>query len=420
MGSDHVEALRDAEPVMPEVLHDRAQDNWEPLCAIADAAGGDWPVKARQAALLLLQAVEEMDEAEVGVQLIHDAVAIMAAAQVDRVTTQVLLLRLHEMEERIWSAYGRAEKPISGQQVAHRLRQFGIRSRQLKIAIDGKLVNRHGFEREQFEHVLAQYPIYPATPLPTAETLDYSVNMGSREQTPPFTEKPAENLAGSGVAGNSGGQAETHTICTCGWCGEPLGALARGNRIYCSDSCKTRASQAVHGRGDGAVRGNGAEPGVVASVPFMITRAMREQLRARGRTEEQIRHMTPVAAHAELAEPPATPMRERENGVTKAQQAALRRFGVHPGVIAELDAAAATRLLNEPVVPLNALREPGEDLRKLAGCLAGAGLASAVVADRAQRHLAPGVAIDAAGVEAIKAGGAAGFAVRDALWIALS
>ena len=44
---DHVEALKDAEPVMPEVLHDRAQDNWEPLIAIADAAGGDWPKRAR-------------------------------------------------------------------------------------------------------------------------------------------------------------------------------------------------------------------------------------------------------------------------------------------------------------------------------------------------------------------------------------
>jgi putative DNA primase/helicase len=31
-------------------LNSRAQDNWEPLLAIADAAGGDWPMRARRAA----------------------------------------------------------------------------------------------------------------------------------------------------------------------------------------------------------------------------------------------------------------------------------------------------------------------------------------------------------------------------------
>jgi putative DNA primase/helicase len=45
--ADHVEALKDAEPVMPELLHDRAQDNWEPLIASADAVGGQWPARAR-------------------------------------------------------------------------------------------------------------------------------------------------------------------------------------------------------------------------------------------------------------------------------------------------------------------------------------------------------------------------------------
>jgi hypothetical protein len=33
--------LADAQPDMP--VEDRAADTWEPLVAIADAAGGDWP-----------------------------------------------------------------------------------------------------------------------------------------------------------------------------------------------------------------------------------------------------------------------------------------------------------------------------------------------------------------------------------------
>ena len=70
--ADHVEALKDAEPAMPELLHDRAQDNWEPLIAIADAAGGEWPKSARTAAIAIQRETEELDEAEVGVQLLHD------------------------------------------------------------------------------------------------------------------------------------------------------------------------------------------------------------------------------------------------------------------------------------------------------------------------------------------------------------
>jgi hypothetical protein len=51
--ADHEYALRDADPDTPEALHDRACDNWRPLLAIADLAGGDWPQKVRSAAQTL-------------------------------------------------------------------------------------------------------------------------------------------------------------------------------------------------------------------------------------------------------------------------------------------------------------------------------------------------------------------------------
>jgi hypothetical protein len=41
--------LKDAEPRIPEQLNDRQQDGAECLLAIADAAGGLWPSKARKA-----------------------------------------------------------------------------------------------------------------------------------------------------------------------------------------------------------------------------------------------------------------------------------------------------------------------------------------------------------------------------------
>jgi len=44
----HMDQLREAEPDMP--VEDRPADTWEPLIAVADLAGGDWPARARKAA----------------------------------------------------------------------------------------------------------------------------------------------------------------------------------------------------------------------------------------------------------------------------------------------------------------------------------------------------------------------------------
>ena len=39
-----------ADPAMPDGLFNREADNWRPLFAIAEAAGGEWPRRAREAA----------------------------------------------------------------------------------------------------------------------------------------------------------------------------------------------------------------------------------------------------------------------------------------------------------------------------------------------------------------------------------
>ena len=50
---DNMEKLPDANPAIPPGLDDRAADAWEPLLAFADLVGGDWPERARRAALEL-------------------------------------------------------------------------------------------------------------------------------------------------------------------------------------------------------------------------------------------------------------------------------------------------------------------------------------------------------------------------------
>ena len=71
---------------------DRAADVWEPLIAVADRAGGDWPERARHAAVALNNARAERDPS-LGVQLLADCRRIFAEHDVDRLTTETLVKR---------------------------------------------------------------------------------------------------------------------------------------------------------------------------------------------------------------------------------------------------------------------------------------------------------------------------------------
>ena len=60
--------LSGVEPELPEGITDRTADCWEPLIAIADAAGGDWPERARKAAVFLTRRSSD-ETMTIGVEL---------------------------------------------------------------------------------------------------------------------------------------------------------------------------------------------------------------------------------------------------------------------------------------------------------------------------------------------------------------
>jgi putative DNA primase/helicase len=68
--TDNFDKLTDPDPDIPDALNDRATDNWRPLLAIADLAGGRWPKRARDAALLL--SGEGHDSSSINVELLAD------------------------------------------------------------------------------------------------------------------------------------------------------------------------------------------------------------------------------------------------------------------------------------------------------------------------------------------------------------
>jgi Protein of unknown function (DUF3631) len=66
----HLAELEKAEPPMP--LEDRAADTWEPLIAVADLAGGDWPRLARHAAVVLTSDRDEAADISDRIRLLTD------------------------------------------------------------------------------------------------------------------------------------------------------------------------------------------------------------------------------------------------------------------------------------------------------------------------------------------------------------
>jgi hypothetical protein len=132
--------LGDAEPQMPEGLNDRAEDAWEALLAVAEAAGGHWPARARKAARVLSNEAEE--DAADGMRLLADLRDVFG--QTDKLWTETILDQLHRTPEAPWGDwYGHA---LRDRELAKLLKPYGIRSRDVKI----NDVNHKGYYREQF------------------------------------------------------------------------------------------------------------------------------------------------------------------------------------------------------------------------------------------------------------------------------
>jgi hypothetical protein len=95
-----IDALRDARPKLPEELNDRVMDITEPLIAVADLAGGEWPQRIRSA---LIRLYSQEEDADIGVKLLGDMKSIFELAGVDKIPTEEILEELVAIEDRPWA-----------------------------------------------------------------------------------------------------------------------------------------------------------------------------------------------------------------------------------------------------------------------------------------------------------------------------
>jgi hypothetical protein len=148
---DYSDKVQQAKPELPEELNDRAQDNWEPLLAIADIADAEWPRLARTIALKISGDNEQSQS--VGVELLADIQEIFENKNIDRISSAVLIESLCDDEEKSWATYNRGSS-ITPRQVAKRLREFGIISNTVRF---GAMMTAKGYLKHHFDDAFARY-----------------------------------------------------------------------------------------------------------------------------------------------------------------------------------------------------------------------------------------------------------------------
>ena len=145
----HVEELRETEPDIPDKLSDRMADSWEPLIAIADLAGLEWPRRARNAAGALSSPSAVEDEST-GVRLLSDLRPFLGERPC---ATATLLEYLNALEESSWGTWneGTGMRP---QNLARILRPFSVKPRTIRLP-DGCTLK--GYYPSDFQDSFARY-----------------------------------------------------------------------------------------------------------------------------------------------------------------------------------------------------------------------------------------------------------------------
>jgi hypothetical protein len=164
--------LADAIPELP--VEDRAADCWEPLAAIADAAGGRWPGLARDACRALTAAAGDA-EGSFGERLLADLRVVFGAAPA--LWTATIIERLAQLDEAPWDDY--YGQRITDRGVAKLLRPYGVRSRDVKL---GDVV-RKGYRREDLHDAWQRYATgTPSATSATSATSQHSPRSETHEQ----------------------------------------------------------------------------------------------------------------------------------------------------------------------------------------------------------------------------------------------
>jgi len=125
---DHADEIGESDPELPAGLYNRQADNWRPLFTLATVAGGEWPEKAKSAAIIL---TGDIEDDSLSTQLLIDVRNVFAEKRLaddDGMRSADLVTELVAMADRPWGECNHG-KAITANGLARRLKPFGIRTR---------------------------------------------------------------------------------------------------------------------------------------------------------------------------------------------------------------------------------------------------------------------------------------------------
>jgi putative DNA primase/helicase len=150
--ADNSTQLEAADPVLPDRVFNRLADNWRPLFAIAEIAGGDWPQRVATA-FAKLNSHDDEEAQSIIIMLLADIRQVFANRHVERLSSSELADALVNMEGRPWVEFGRNEKPLTATKMSRMLTRFGISSSTKRVGEE----TFTGFDLDQFTDAFDRY-----------------------------------------------------------------------------------------------------------------------------------------------------------------------------------------------------------------------------------------------------------------------
>ncbi len=138
---------------MPEDITDRNHDKWEPMLAVADVAGGDWPKRGREAAMHFIDTHEESNTSTTGAQLLRDIREAFGDAE--QVPTEWLLETLWANADTMWNSI-----QLTNRTLANKLKVYGVQPEKNPLWFyddNGEKTQRRGYKRSAFEDAWVRY-----------------------------------------------------------------------------------------------------------------------------------------------------------------------------------------------------------------------------------------------------------------------
>ena len=184
-----IKLAAERQPDMPEGVEDRQADAWEPLLVVADLAGGEWPRRAREAAVALV-GVARATPVNLHLRLLEDLRTVfwrnltaVTHSTPKGLPTKKILEDLYTLDDAPWHVINKGEA-FSSSQLAANLFNYGVEPTILRPHSADHSIKARGYRLNELADAWRRY----LKPLSVARKDVASVAREARETLDQFFE----------------------------------------------------------------------------------------------------------------------------------------------------------------------------------------------------------------------------------------